>query len=133
MDDILKYVAVHTQEALGAYIFNKGKIATPTIIFHKAETDQTFHIDNMGSNSKQFGMVMSHGASTTVMCKPVTKTKIDTLDYVLNLLEKGTSTTEVCDWLVPCKELLETISKLSIESKAAISIQAGYGELFRIG
>ena len=133
MDDILKYATARTQEAMGANIYSKGTIATPALIFHKDNTQQTFHIDTMGSNSKQFGMVMSHGACTTLICKPVASSKIDTLVAVSKLLEIGTSTTEGCDRLVPCKKLLETICNLSIESRAAISIRDGYGELFRIG
>ena len=136
MDDILKYATVRTQETMGSYIFRGGKIATPAIIFHMDKDDQTFHIDNMGSNSKQFGMVMSHGVSTTKICKPAAKkeySKIDSCKSISKLLEKGPSLIEGCEWLAPCKELVETISNLQKESKAAVSIRSGYGELFRIG
>jgi len=51
-----------TQQDLGKPKYKQGTIATPAIILCKTEKYQTFdHLNIMGLNRKQFGMVLSYG------------------------------------------------------------------------
>ena len=128
MEKILEFVTLKTKHDLGPVKFRKGKIATPALIICKTEKDQTFHLDLMGSNKKQYGMVLSPGATTTTICKPISTTNIKELSDVTQILKQATVSTglELSD------ELLQKIDSLSTDSASSKTIKEGYGELFRV-
>ena len=109
MKKILEFVTLKTKHDLGPVKFRKGKIATSALIICKTEKDQTFHLDLMGSNKKQYGMVLSPGATTTTtICKSISTTNIKELSDVTQILKQATFSTglELSD------ELLQKIDSL---------------------
>ena len=135
MKRILKFAAGKTKADMGEEMFATGSISTPALILCKSTTAQTFHLDLMGSNRKQYGMVLSPGATTTTICQPVTTDTCKYMSTVLEILEKGAQS-KMCSgiWLHPSKDLQCLIKELDncSSSTGALAVKEGYGELFRI-
>ena len=109
-----------------------GNIATPSLILCKTNTDQTFHLDIIYKSSKQYGMVLTNGASTTVVCQPTVRTGITNLSSLTKLLAEGIQHTAGFEFLMPSPGLIKVINSISDETTIAKNIAKGYGELFRI-
>jgi len=130
MNNILQFAMQKTKENLGEIKYNSGTIATPALILCNTKIEQTFHLDIMGSNTKQFGMMLSNGETSTTIFKPVSETKIAHMSSTTQLLLDGINS--LCKELAPSENLISIIHGLSDDSSIGKSIKEGYGELFRI-
>ena len=134
MHDILDYVKSESENDLGRAKYSAGKLSTPSLILCSNEDAQNFHLDIMGDNRKQYGMLLSHGSTTTMVCKPLINERIQKLEELIPILAKYTVNPGRGweNWNNPSTTLLAIIKSIDKGKKSVSDVNEGYGELFRI-
>ena len=137
MDEILDYAKKQAIIDLGKEMADAGEIATPALILCDNNQPQNFHLDIMGDKRKQYGMLLSHKSTTTIVGKtnsPRMKTLKDVTKVLSSYTPKNTKrngSTWMNNWHDPSQELLRIIESIGDEETSVTDVKAGYSELFR--
>ena len=148
MHDILEFARSNSEYDLGKVAFSEGILATPSLILCSNKEEQNFHLDIMGDTRKQYGMLLSHGSTTTMVCRSDMKKPIQKFDELIPILGMYTVNPERGwkDWNDPSKYLLNKIGSIGEDFNAGKDskelddgipsslkyVREGYGDLFRI-
>jgi len=131
---ILEFAKQRTKADVGHEIFKNCEVATPTLIISSDSQDQNYHLDIMGKEQRQYGMIISNRSTSTVVCDLTDKDfKVKTPDDFTYVLKESIKLEgKDASWMMPSDELISSINEQEEGSFLYQKLKEGFGDLLRI-
>ena len=131
---ILEFAKQRTKADVGHEIFKNCEVATPTLIISSDSQDQNYHLDIMGKEQRQYGMIISNRSTSTIVCDLTDKDfKVKTPDDFTYVLKESIKLEgKDASWMMPSDSLISSINEQEEGLFLCQKLKEGFGDMLRI-